>query len=156
MFALIENNEIKQVGELSTLFPFTSSPTPAYAYEQGAKEVSEGEVKDDRFYWVSFSHYEIDGEMVKRVYTSIPKDLDNLKENWIKTTKETANKQLQSTDWMVIRKLERNIDIPEEVVTRRNEIITLCNNKEAAIVAANTVEELITAIQTPDTNTINI
>lgn len=162
MFAIIENNQIKQVGDLNTLFPNTSNPTPAFARERGAKEVAESEIKDDRFYWVSFSHYEIDGEMVKKVYTSTPKQLEDttetpegstepivtkgLKSVWISTIKENANKELQPTDWMVIRKLERNIDIPDDVVAKRSEIVTNCNNKEVAINSANTIEELISAI----------
>ncbi len=41
MYALIENNAVTQVGELSILFPNTSNPTHAFAIEQGALEVVE-------------------------------------------------------------------------------------------------------------------
>jgi hypothetical protein len=41
MYALIENNAVTQVGELSILFPNTSNPNHAFAIEQGALEVVE-------------------------------------------------------------------------------------------------------------------
>ena len=69
-----------------------------------------------------------------------------LKSNWIAQTKAAANSQLAQTDWMVIRKAERNIDIPADVAAARAKIITDCAAKEAAIQAATTVEELISAV----------
>jgi hypothetical protein len=45
MYALIVNNAVTQVGELSILFPNTSNPNHAFAIEQGALEIVEGEQK---------------------------------------------------------------------------------------------------------------
>ena len=157
MYALIENNAVTKVGELATLFPDTSSPNHAFAVEQGALEVVEGEQKDQRFYWVTFSHYEVNGSVVTRTYTNTPKALEDvtnedasvtqgLKSQWIAQNKANANLQLASTDWMVIRKAERNVAIPSDVVTARATIIADCTAKEAAITACSTIEDLINVI----------
>lgn len=152
MYALIENNAVTKVGELATLFPDTSNPNHAFAVEQGALEVVEGEQKDQRFYWVTFSHYEVANGVVTRTYTNTPKALEDdgetkgLKSQWIAQSKVAANSLLAATDWMVIRKTERNVDIPAEVVAERAKIISDCTAKEAAIIAATSIEELIAAL----------
>jgi len=159
MYALVTpNNEITQVGELSILFPNTSNPNHAFAIEQGALEVVEGEQKDQRFYWVTFDKYEVTGNVVTRTYINTPKALEDvtetpeggeptttkgLKSQWIAQSKVTANSLLAATDWMVIRKAERNIDIPADVVAERAKIIADCTAKEAAITAATSIDELM-------------
>ena len=163
MFALLdENNAVTKVGELATLFPDTSNPNHAFAVEQGALEVVEGEQKDQRFYWVTFSHYEVNGSTVTRTYTNTPKALEDvtetpegqtepvttkgLKSQWIAQVKSAANSQLASTDWMVIRKAERDVAIPSDVVAERAQIIADCTAKEAAITAATTIEAFINVV----------
>ena len=160
MYALIENNAVTKVGELSILFPNTSNPTHAFAIEQGALEVVEGEQKDQRFYWVTFDKYEVTGNVVTRTYVNTQKALEDvtetvdgqtsttkgLKSQWIAQVKASANSQLASTDWMVIRKAERDVAIPAEVVAERAAIIADCTAKEAAITAATTMEEFIAVV----------
>jgi len=162
MYALIENNAVTKVGELVILFPNTSNPNHAFAIEQGALEVIEGEQKDQRFYWVTFDSYQVNGSVVIRTYTNTPRALEDvtetpegqteaittkgLKSQWIAQNKASANSQLASTDWMVIRKAERNVAIPSDVATERAKIIADCTAKEAAITAATTMEELIAVI----------
>ena len=158
MFALLdENNAVTKVGELATLFPDTSSPNASFAQEQGALEVVEGEQKDQRFYWVTFSHYEVADGVVTRTYTNTPKALEDvtnedasvtqgLKSQWIAQNKANANSLLASTDWMVIRKAERDVAISSDVVTARATIIADCTAKEASITAATTIEELIAVV----------
>ena len=161
MYALIENNAVTKVGELATLFPNTSNPTHAFAIEQGALEVVEGEQKDQRFYWVTFDSYQVNGSVVTRTYTNTPKALEDvtetpeggepvttkgLKSQWIAQVKASANSQLASTDWMVIRKAERDVAIPSEVVTERAKIIADCTAKEAAITACSTIDALIAVV----------
>jgi hypothetical protein len=169
MYALIENNAVTQVGELSILFPNTSNPTHAFAIEQGALEVVEGEQKDQRFYWVTFNSYQVGNGVVTRTYTNTPKALEDvtetpegatepivtkgLKSQWIAQNKASANSLLASTDWMVIRKAERDVAIPAEVVTERAKIIADCTAKEAAITAATTIEELIAVVAPVNYNT---
>lgn len=69
-----------------------------------------------------------------------------LKSQFIAQAKDSANKALADTDWYVIRKAERGTDIPAEVVEKRAAIIAQCNEKEAAITAATTVDELAQVI----------
>jgi hypothetical protein len=162
MYAIIQNNAVTQVGELSILFPNTSNPNHAFAVEQGALEVVEGEQKDQRFYWVTFDKYKVTGNTVTRTYVNTPKALEDvtetpegqtepvttkgLKSQWVAQGKVAANSQLAATDWMVIRKAERNIDIPADVATERAKIISDCTAKEAAITAATTMDELIAVV----------
>ena len=163
MFALIENNEVKQLGEPAALFPNTSGANAAYALEQGALEVVEGGRKDERFYWVSFSHYDVQADKVVRVYSSMPKALEDvteapeganeplttkgLKSVHIEQAKASAGAQLARTDWMVTRKFERGVDIPADVAAERAKIVADCDAKEAAIAACTTVEELIVVVE---------
>jgi len=166
MFALINDNNVTQVGELTALFPNTSFPAgfnqAEFAAQMGALEVIEGERKDERFYWVTFSHYEVQGDKAVRVYTNTPKALEDvtetpegqteaittkgLKSNWIAQAKAAAGSALAATDWMVIRKAERGVDIPAEVAAERAQIISDCTAKEVAISAAATVEALIAVV----------
>jgi hypothetical protein len=183
MYALLTDGQITQVGELSILFPNTSNPNHAFAIEQGALEVVEGEQKDQRFYWVTFDSYQVNGDVVTRTYTNTPKALEDkletkedgsplyvqvwdatvgelgemvdtteqvvtkgLKSQWIAQNKATANSLLASTDWMVIRKAERDVAIPSDVVTERAKIIADCTAKEAAIVAATTMDEFLAVV----------
>ena len=69
-----------------------------------------------------------------------------LKSQWIAQTKAAANSELAQTDWMVIRKAERNVDIPAEAAADRAKIIADCTAKEAAIAACTTVEQLMSVV----------
>lgn len=156
-FAFVENGEVVKVGALEILFPNTSGATAAFAIEQGAKEVVEGEQKDQRFYWVTFDSYQATGDTVTRVYANTPKALEDvteqdgsvtkgLKSQWVAQNKTAAGSLLAATDWMVVRKAERGVDIPADVAAERAKIVANCNAKEAAINACTTVEELMTVV----------
>lgn len=69
-----------------------------------------------------------------------------LKYTWIAQVKDTAGKMLADSDWYVVRKSEKNIDIPAEVTTKREAIRAECNRLETAIAACTTVEELINVV----------
>lgn len=173
MYALIDNGQVAQVGELTTLFPNTSFPAgfnqAEFASQAGALEVIEGERKDERFYWVTFSHYEVQGDKAVRVYTNTPKQLEDvtetperqtepittkgMKSQWIAQTKAAAGSALAQTDWMVIRKAERGVGIPADVAAERAKIVSDCSAKEAAIMAATTIEELIAVVAPPNIST---
>jgi hypothetical protein len=70
-----------------------------------------------------------------------------LKSNKIAQIKSIANSLLSNTDWMVIRKAERDVAIPSATVTYRAAVITEATRLETAINAATTVEGLITVVQ---------
>ena len=64
--------------------------------------------------------------------------------------KETANKLLAKTDWMVIRKYERDVAIPSATATYRAAVITECARLETAIADAANVDALATVIAGQD------
>lgn len=66
-----------------------------------------------------------------------------LKSNFIAQVKTTAGSILSQTDWMVIRKAERNVDIPSAVATYRASVVAKATELETAISAVTTVEQLI-------------
>jgi hypothetical protein len=70
-----------------------------------------------------------------------------LKYTWIAQVKDTAGKMLAQTDWMVIRKAERDVDIPADVVTKRAAIVTECSRLETAITAAADMDAFIAVVQ---------
>jgi len=66
----------------------------------------------------------------------------------------TAGTILANTDWYITRKTEREIDIPENVVTHRAAIVTECNRVEVAIAEATNVESLINVMENVKWNTL--
>ena len=66
-----------------------------------------------------------------------------LKSNFIAQIKHTAGTILAQTDWMVIRKAERNVDIPSAVATYRASVVAKATELETSISAVTTVEQLI-------------
>jgi hypothetical protein len=71
-----------------------------------------------------------------------------MKSNWTVQVKDTANKLLAQTDWMVIRKVERNIDIPAATETYRAAVIAECTRLAAAIAASADIPAFIAVITT--------
>jgi hypothetical protein len=69
-----------------------------------------------------------------------------LKSNWTAQVKDTANKLLAQTDWMVIRKAERDVAIPTATATYRAGVITECARLVAAIAGAADVPALIAVV----------
>jgi len=66
-----------------------------------------------------------------------------LKSNFIAQIKQTANSILAQTDWMVIRKAERNVEIPTDTSTYRAAVVAKAAELESAISAVTSVEELM-------------
>ena len=66
-----------------------------------------------------------------------------LKSTKIAEVNHTAGTILANTDWYVTRKIEREVDIPENVVTHRAAIVAESNRLENAIAAVESVEALI-------------
>ena len=70
-----------------------------------------------------------------------------LKYSWKAQVKATAGSMLAQTDWMVIRKAERDVAIPADVVTERAAIITECARLETAITDAVDMDTFIAVVQ---------
>jgi hypothetical protein len=88
---------------------------------------------------------EVDGEpaMVDSDEQLVTK---GLKSNWIAQVKVTAGTMLATTDWMVIRKAERDVAIPADVVAKRAAIVAEADRLEAAINLCENVEQLIAVV----------
>ncbi len=96
---------------------------------------------DTRFYWDT----DLPKALEDKLETVDGKEYitKGLKSNFVAQVKDTAGKLLNATDWYVIRKAERAIEIPEEIALKRTQIITEANRLETDIQASTTVEALI-------------
>ena len=104
----------------------------------GLTEVADPEIFDNRFYW--------DAGLPKALEDKLEEDgstTKGLKTQFIAQVKDTAGKLLSQTDWMVIRKAERDVEIPSEVALKRTQIVAEANRLEVGIKASTTVEALI-------------
>ena len=123
---------------------------------------------DDRYYWVTAnpdgSYTGVPKELEDReesdengnplyvkVYNKETEQMEDtaerlvtkgLKSNHIAQVKHNTNMTLTQTDWYVIRKAERNVDIPADVATYRAAVVAWATATEASITAVTTVEEL--------------
>jgi len=57
---------------------------------------------------------------------------------------------LSPTDWYIVRNSENSSPVPQEVLDRRSEIRSYSNQKETAIEATTTTEELATYVTSPE------
>ena len=175
MYAIVKNNQVESIGELPTLFPQTSfppaGPDAGWKAEHGVFEIVEGEQKDQRFYWVTPDSYQVGDGIVTRTYVNTAKAIEDvietpegqepvttrgLKYYHLQQIKTTANSNLASTDWMVIRKAERDVAIPTDVTTYRAAVITEYNRLKTAIEGTNSVEDLITVVGSQNWPTNNL
>jgi hypothetical protein len=131
----------------------------------GITEVPDAIRADDRFYWNGDSTLpkaledkeEVDQDgnplFVKVLDNTDPQNpvmvdsterlvTKGLKSNFIAQVKHTAGTILAQTDWMVIRKAERDVAIPVDVVDYRASVVAKADELEALITAVTTVEEL--------------
>jgi hypothetical protein len=139
---------------------------PALREQLGVVEVADPEQYDQRFYWgvgnpkLLNDREEVDQQgnpmyvQVLGVVNGEPAMVDSterlvtkgLKSQWIAQTKQTAGSLLAASDWMVIRKVERNVDIPAETQTYRADVVAECDRLETAIAGAASVEALIAVV----------
>jgi hypothetical protein len=128
----------------------------------GIREVPDQVRADDRFYWNGDStlpkaledreEVDQDGQpLYVQVYDPATESMvdtterlvtKGLKSNFIAQVKQTAGSILAQTDWMVIRKAERDVAIPTDVVAYRASVVAKADELEGAISAVTTVEEL--------------
>lgn len=124
----------------------------------GIYDVVYGATADDRFFTITQNAPQFDSEqkIVKVNYTSTAKPLDDsgteempvlgLKSQYIAQFKDTANKLLAQTDWMLVRKIERNVDIPAATVAYRAAIIAEADRLETAISGTTNINTFINAV----------
>jgi len=123
---------------------------------------------DDRYYWVTANpdgsytatpkaledreeSDENGNPMYVKVYNKETEQMEDtaerlvtkgLKSNHIEQVKHNTNMTLAQTDWYVIRKAERNVEIPADVATYRAAVVAWATATETSITAVTTVEEL--------------
>ena len=93
----------------------------------GISEVPDPQPVDQRFYWD----------------TDIPKDLDQLKDQWKKQQNQTAYTMLTPTDWYIVRKAESDVEVPANVISYRTSVRDVCEQRKLAIDTATDVPNLI-------------
>lgn len=112
---------------------------------------------DQRYYW----GYDVDGNLIPKqledeqvvVWENITTDVGiastsktyiqtGLKTQHINQTKETANTLLAPTDWYIIRKFERNIDVPVGIASYRSGVIAVSQERETLIGLTTSVAKL--------------
>ena len=121
---------------------------------------------DNRFYWDTDLPKALEDKLevkedgtplYKQVYDKATESMvdtteqvvtKGLKSNFIAQVKDTAGKLLNATDWYVIRKAERSVDIPSEVALKRTQIVAEADRLEVDINGATTVEALIEVLNT--------
>jgi len=131
----------------------------------GITEEAEPTRADDRFYWdgditnpKALEDKEESDEDGNPLYVKVLGEVDGepamvdtderlvtkgLKSNWVAQVKHTAGTMLTATDWMVIRKAERDVAIPADAVTKRAAIVAEADRLEVAINSCDNVEALI-------------
>jgi hypothetical protein len=130
------------------------SLTSTEKQDLGIYDVAYATRGDDRFYSIveNAPTFDQTEKVVKVTYTSTAKPLADvgevkgLKSQWIAQIKYSANSILSQTDWMLVRKIERDVAIPAATVTYRAAVIAEADRVETAITAATTITTFITAV----------
>ena len=99
-------------------------------YDPATEELGELYLEDNKYY------YTVNAKTWSET-------LAELKENKINHLQEYTNSLLLSTDWYYIRKLDRNIDVPQEVEDQRAIILNNHNDHETAINALTKKADVI-------------
>lgn len=133
--------------------------TPEEKTALGLEEVIATNTKgDDRYYWVSET---LTGPEL--TYTNTPKELKDGANNSVglittctNQILDTAYKLMLPTDWMVIRKAERGVEIPAETTTYREGVIAESTRLTTEIGKVKTVEKLIEAMNSQNWPVIGV
>lgn len=112
---------------------------PTQQYTNTAKRLVDEDAKDSDGNQLYVKVKNSDGDWVDSSEKIINQGLKTPMTSQVKTT---ANRMLAKTDWMVIRKAERDVAIPSATVTYRAAVITECARLETAITNASDVDAL--------------
>ena len=155
MYALIENNEIKET--FSNIRALTIGDVQ---YPKNIFTVwSESELNNVGLYTVVFdnsnkkddscytntdvSYAFADGKVTASYGTATPKELDDVKSQKKALIKQQASNLLAPTDWYVIKATEvESYSVSADMTTYRAAVRTASNDMESKIDACSTVDEL--------------
>jgi hypothetical protein len=99
-------------------------------YDSATEKLGELYLEDNKYYY----------RVIQKTWSE---SLAELKENKIYYLQEHTNSLLLATDWYYIRKLDRNIDVPQEIEDQRAIILNNHNDHEAAINALTKKAEVV-------------
>ena len=156
MYAIVKDGSITATGTLKQLFPTTSFAggvaNSEFKKAENVEDVVNGEQKDRTYYFVTQGDIVLVDGVPTQQYTNTAKRLadetvDGVVNRGLKTVmteqvKDTANKLLSTTDWMIIRKVERSVNVPSATETYRNAVLTECGRLESAIAGVSDVDAL--------------
>ena len=117
---------------------------PTQAYTNTAKLLADEDAKDVDGNQIYVQVWDADANDGDGGYVNTSEKVVNqgLKTSMAEQVKRTANSLLANTDWMVIRKAERDVDIPSATATYRAAVLTECARLETAIANAADVDAL--------------
>lgn len=117
---------------------------PTQQYTNTAKRLEDEDAKDKDGNQLYVQVKNSDGDWVNGSEKIINQ---GVKTSCLGEIKDTANKLLASTDWMVIRNIERGVLIPSATATYRAAVIAECGRLEGAIASASDVDALAEVMQ---------
>ena len=117
---------------------------PTQKYTNTAKRLADEDAKDESGNQLYIQKW--DADQNKMVNTSEKQINQGLKTSMTNKMKYNAGQLLSRTDWMVIRKYERDVAIPSATATYRAAVITECARLESAIAGAGDVDALATVM----------
>ena len=100
-------------------------------------EITDPPYYDQRFYWGVDNRNSLRISLMKKAILQT-----GLKTLWISNTKYSAGTLLDPTDWYIVRNSETGVEVPADVLERRGEIRSYCDEYEQAIEATTTTDEL--------------
>jgi len=155
MYALIENNEIKEIFSNMRALKINDVQYPKNIFTVWSESelnnvglytvvFDNSNKKDDSCYTnTDVSYTFADGKVTASYGTATPKELDDVKSQKKALIKRQASELLAPTDWYVIKATEvESYSVPEAMTTYRADVRTASNDMESKIDACTTVDEL--------------
>lgn len=170
MYALVQNDQVIKLFTGTTQFfdkdgigyapSYLRQWTPTEKADHGIYEIVYGARKDDGYYLNQENSPTFADGVVSITYTSTARELEDsgsgdtlvkgLKTKSIEQIKLTANSMLKTTDWTVVRKIERDVAIPTDIAAQRAAIVAEQDRLETAIAAAADVDALKAIVESAD------
>ena len=155
MYALIENNEIKETFSNIRALKIGDVQYPKNIFTVWSKEEKEAigiyeivrdnsNKKDDSLYTnTEVSYAFADGKVTASHGNATPKELGAVKSKKKRIIKQQASDLLTTTDWYIIKAVDvESYSAPANIVTHRADVRTASNDMESKIDACSTVDEL--------------
>ena len=155
MYALIENNEIKETFSNIKALKINDIQYPKNIFTVWSKEEKEAigiyeivhdnsNQKDNSLYTnTDVSYTFADGKVTASYGTATPKELEDVKSLKKAAIKFQASELLTTTDWYIIKAVDvESYSAPANIVTHRANLRSTSNDMESKIDACSTVDEL--------------